>query len=228
MTGWPDVLPLLAASCSSSGVLDRHCGSPDTGWPGRGDRGNVLGPSLVCRRWRPDDRPERPVRRRRLQGATGHRVRGMQRVRRRLSDRWTAAPGEHGEVTRLGCGDAETAFEQLPDTPRAVPLLRRSRQHAHHPGGRWRGHPVFDAAPNNPLLGPWVVDSYASAPGTTTAPIEGTDLTAVFRLSNVGGSAGCNTYDGPYTTNGTIAAIGPLATTRMACRTTSWRRRRRS
>ena len=76
---------------------------------------------------------------------------------------------------------------------------------------------VFDAAPNNPLLGPWVVDSYASAPGALTAPIAGTDLTAVFRLAKVGGSSGCNTYDGPYTTNGTIAAIGPLATTRMAC-----------
>lgn len=76
---------------------------------------------------------------------------------------------------------------------------------------------VFDAAPNNPLLGSWIVDSYASAPGTITAPLEGTELTAVFRLAKVGGSSGCNTYDGPYTTNGTVAAIGPLATTRMAC-----------
>ena len=76
---------------------------------------------------------------------------------------------------------------------------------------------LFDAAPNNPLLGPWVVDSYASAPGALIAPLEGTELTAVFRLVTVGGSSGCNTYDGPYTTNGTIAAIGPLATTRMAC-----------
>jgi heat shock protein HslJ len=76
---------------------------------------------------------------------------------------------------------------------------------------------VFDAAPNNPLLGSWIVDSYASAPGTITAPLEGTELTAVFRLAKVGGSSGCNTFDGPYTTNGNLAAIGPLATTRMAC-----------
>ena len=76
---------------------------------------------------------------------------------------------------------------------------------------------VFDAAPNNPLLGSWIVDSYASAPGAMKAPLEGTELTAVFRLANVGGSSGCNTYDGPYTTNGSVAAIGPLATTRMAC-----------
>ena len=76
---------------------------------------------------------------------------------------------------------------------------------------------VFDAAPANPLLGSWIVESYASAPGSITAPLAGTELTAVFRLDKVGGSSGCNTYQGPYTTNGTVAAIGPLATTRMAC-----------
>ena len=76
---------------------------------------------------------------------------------------------------------------------------------------------VFNAAPANPLLGSWIVDSYASAPNTLIAPLEGTELTAVFGLARVGGSSGCNTYDGPYTTNGTVAAIGPLATTRMAC-----------
>jgi heat shock protein HslJ len=76
---------------------------------------------------------------------------------------------------------------------------------------------VFNAAPANPLLGSWIVDSYASAPNALIAPLEGTELTAVFGLARVGGSSGCNTYDGPYTTNGTVAAIGPLATTRMAC-----------
>ena len=32
---------------------------------------------------------------------------------------------------------------------------------------------VFDAAPNNPLLGSWIVDSYASAPGTDQGPARG-------------------------------------------------------
>lgn len=122
------------------------------------------------------------------------------------------------KTTRVGCGDAETAFESS-----FLALLDQARFYnvrADTLTIRAAGGAIvllFDAAPNNPLLGPWVVDSYASAPGALTAPIEGTDLTAVFRLSNVGGSAGCNSYDGPYTTNGTIAAIGPLATTRMAC-----------
>lgn len=76
---------------------------------------------------------------------------------------------------------------------------------------------VFDAAPRNPLLGRWIVDAYAQAPGSQTIPLEGTELTAVFDLTNVGGSSGCNTYKGVYGTNGTIVAISPLVTTRQAC-----------
>jgi heat shock protein HslJ len=76
---------------------------------------------------------------------------------------------------------------------------------------------VFEVPPANPLLGSWVVDSFESAPGKVTVPLEGTTLTAVFRFGKVAGSAGCNTYQGPYTTNGDAAAIGPLATTLMAC-----------
>ena len=76
---------------------------------------------------------------------------------------------------------------------------------------------MFDAAPRNPLLGSWVVDSYQDANGAVTVPLPDTELTAVFRFAKVAGSSGCNTYQGPYTTNESIAAIGPLATTRMAC-----------
>jgi heat shock protein HslJ len=76
---------------------------------------------------------------------------------------------------------------------------------------------VFDAAPRNPMLGNWTVDSFATAPASLTAPIEGTSLTAVFRIASVGGSSGCNQYTGTYGTNGNVVRIGRLATTRMAC-----------
>ena len=76
---------------------------------------------------------------------------------------------------------------------------------------------VFDAAPRNPLLGSWDVDSFASPPGTTVAPLEGTELTVVFGIANVGGSAGCNRFDGTYGSNGTAVRVGRLATTRLAC-----------
>ena len=76
---------------------------------------------------------------------------------------------------------------------------------------------VFDAAPRNPVLGSWVVDSFATAPGSQAVPISGTELTAVFGIANVGGSSGCNTYDGTYGTNGNLVRIGRLATTRKVC-----------
>ena len=76
---------------------------------------------------------------------------------------------------------------------------------------------VFDAAPQNPVLGNWIVDSFATAPGALAAPIEGTSLTAVFGIASVGGSAGCNQYTGTYGTNGNVVRVGRLATTRIAC-----------
>ena len=60
-------------------------------------------------------------------------------------------------------------------------------------------------------------NSFATAPGALTAPIEGTSLTAVFGIASVGGSAGCNQYTGTYGTNGNVVRIGRLATTRIAC-----------
>jgi heat shock protein HslJ len=48
-----------------------------------------------------------------------------------------------------------------------------------------------------------------------------TEITAVFEEGKVTGSAGCNTYNGTYMVtagaNEDEIAIGPLATTRMAC-----------
>jgi heat shock protein HslJ len=76
---------------------------------------------------------------------------------------------------------------------------------------------VFDAGRANPLLGSWVVESYADAGGAAVQPIDGTDPAVVFRFARVTGTTGCNTFDGPYTTNGNVAAIGPLASTQMAC-----------
>ena len=88
---------------------------------------------------------------------------------------------------------------------------------------------VFDAAPRNPLLGNWIVDSYAITPDSPAfvqscsgtpcyaAPIPDTRLTAVFGIASVGGEAGCNSYTGTYGTNGDFVRVGALATTRLAC-----------
>jgi len=76
---------------------------------------------------------------------------------------------------------------------------------------------VFDAAPRNPLLGRWSVDSFGIPPSTVAAPLAATTLDVVFGLTSVGGSSGCNTFSGTYGTNGNAVRISPLATTQIAC-----------
>jgi heat shock protein HslJ len=121
-------------------------------------------------------------------------------------------------MTLMACSETASAFES-----NFMALLQQSRFYsirADHLVVRGPDRSillVFVGAPNNPLLGAWEVDSFAAGGGAVTSPLEGTDLSVVFRLRTAGGSAGCNTFDGPYTTNGAVAAIGPLATTRMAC-----------
>jgi len=75
----------------------------------------------------------------------------------------------------------------------------------------------YDAAPRNPLLGVWRVDSYATDPGTMVAVLPESELEVVFRIGTVGGFAGCNSFSGVYGTNGTIMRVGSLALTRVAC-----------
>jgi heat shock protein HslJ len=48
-------------------------------------------------------------------------------------------------------------------------------------------------------------------------PLADTRLTLDFVGGNVQGSAGCNTFRGPYSISGTAIEIGPLATTNVAC-----------
>ena len=76
---------------------------------------------------------------------------------------------------------------------------------------------VFDAAPRNPLLGKWTVDSYGVPPSTVVAVLPETELDVVFGIGSVGGFAGCNSYSGTYGTNGTVVRVSRLATTRLAC-----------
>ena len=76
---------------------------------------------------------------------------------------------------------------------------------------------VFDAAPENPLLGRWVVDSYTDAPGSVVAVLPDTEIDVVFGIGDVGGFAGCNSFAGTYGTNGNVVRVGELASTRQVC-----------
>ena len=121
-------------------------------------------------------------------------------------------------MTLAFCSEPINDFEQT-----FVTLLQQSRFYSVRAGSLIIRGPdrvvllVFDAAPANPLLGSWVVDSYVTATGSVTVPLPDTELTVVFRLAKVSGSAGCNTFQGPYTSNDKLAVIGPLASTRLIC-----------
>ncbi len=70
--------------------------------------------------------------------------------------------------------------------------------------------------PERALAGDWVVINYFR-PGAVTSPVPGSTLTANFDSGRISGDAGCNQFTGPYETDGTKIAIGPLASTRRAC-----------
>jgi heat shock protein HslJ len=76
---------------------------------------------------------------------------------------------------------------------------------------------VYEPGPANPIVGSWTVSGYNNRQ-QADSPISGTTLTAAFAEDGtVSGSSGCNQYNGSYTLDGTAIAIGPLATTKMAC-----------
>jgi heat shock protein HslJ len=64
----------------------------------------------------------------------------------------------------------------------------------------------------------WQVQSYNNGRGGVVTVQSGTQLSATFGADGtLSGSAGCNNYNGTYTTDGSNMTIGPLATTRRAC-----------
>jgi heat shock protein HslJ len=69
------------------------------------------------------------------------------------------------------------------------------------------------------LVGPtWELTGYNNGRGGVQSVLTGTHSTAVFSPEGqTNGSAGCNTFFGPYQTSGNSLTIGPLASTRMAC-----------
>jgi heat shock protein HslJ len=72
--------------------------------------------------------------------------------------------------------------------------------------------------PQTPLEGiTWMAQSYNNGRGGVVSLIAGTEITARFEGGSLSGSAGCNSYSASYSLDGSAIAIGPAATTRMAC-----------
>jgi heat shock protein HslJ len=77
---------------------------------------------------------------------------------------------------------------------------------------------VYEPGPAKPIVGSWTVSGYNNGQQAVVSPIAGTTLTATFGEDGaLSGSSGCNTFNGTYTLDGNAIAVGPLATTKMAC-----------
>jgi heat shock protein HslJ len=75
--------------------------------------------------------------------------------------------------------------------------------------------------PTNPLVGThWQMVSYYDGVGAMLAIIPGSDVDITFgAASDIGGSAGCNTYTGSYLVSGSSMAFTGISTTKMNCDT---------
>ena len=71
-----------------------------------------------------------------------------------------------------------------------------------------------------PLVGPlWQLTGYNNGKHANSSVRGGTEITIEFRDDGtLGGSDGCNRYMSGYTLTGEALTIGPLASTRMACK----------
>jgi heat shock protein HslJ len=76
----------------------------------------------------------------------------------------------------------------------------------------------YAAGPANPLIGAWTVTGFNNGNQAVVSPEAGTEMTAEFgEDGTLTGSGGCNTYNGSWTLTDATLAIGPLASTKMAC-----------
>ena len=66
--------------------------------------------------------------------------------------------------------------------------------------------------------GVWVMTMYNNGKQAVVGALADTEVTAVFGADGqLSGSAGCNTYNAPYTVDGNKIKIGPAISTMMAC-----------
>ncbi len=63
----------------------------------------------------------------------------------------------------------------------------------------------------------WVLSQYRGTDGEMVDTLPDQQVTAEFDGENLSGSAGCNSYSGPYTVDGSTMTLGPMISTMMAC-----------
>jgi len=76
---------------------------------------------------------------------------------------------------------------------------------------------TYQAGTSANLEGAWLVTGINNGAQAVSSPIAGSHVTMVFAEGSISGNAGCNHYNGGYSTDGQSISIGPLMSTMMAC-----------
>jgi heat shock protein HslJ len=96
-----------------------------------------------------------------------------------------------------------------------LPLLAFSC-HNLIPGGGGNGPGNPPPSDVDPPTGTWVLEAFRDFDALTPV-LQGSEITLSFQGSTLGGSAGCNSYFGDYSTSGNTISISQIGQTEMAC-----------
>ena len=105
-----------------------------------------------------------------------------------------------------------------PSPTRLVLALARSPWCSSAPAAGHRRPPRRPSARSSSRARSWLLLKYLSPTGTSfTVPSAVTPIATFQGGQFTGTTSGCNTANGPYTQDGTSIAIGPVASTKLAC-----------
>jgi heat shock protein HslJ len=100
----------------------------------------------------------------------------------------------------------------------AAPKQKGGAESKTRPAAGLKGKPAPPARPPSPLERVrWRLESMRTESAEAAAPIEGSELTALFDSDRVTGSGGCNRFTAGYTLDGDHVTVSHAAATQMAC-----------
>ncbi len=137
----------------------------------------------------------------------------------RDGDRLTIDP--RMAMTMMACEESLMALEQAITTHlAAVTGFRQEGARLKLLGNEGAALILLEALVETPLVGvTWRLDTYNNGKEALVTPVKGTEITLVLTAQGtLAGSDGCNRYMSGYTLEDGRLMIGPIATTRMACR----------
>jgi heat shock protein HslJ len=137
----------------------------------------------------------------------------------RDGDRLTIDP--RMAMTMMACEESLMALEQAITTHlAAVTGFRQEGARLKLLGNEGAALILLEALVETPLVGvTWRLDTYNNGKEALVTPVKGTEITLVLTAQGtLAGSDGCNRYMSGYTLDDGRLMIGPIATTRMACR----------